>query len=60
MKAFFRDLLRVEASCQCFRQLVVGHQLYKVSYTWLCQQQVPSKLFKALSKRQTKVPLSLP
>merc|ERR1711928_162033 len=35
----FRALLRVEASCQCFRQLVVGHQLYKASYTRLCQQQ---------------------
>ena len=35
-----RDLLRVEASCQCFRTLVTGHQLYKASYARLCHQQV--------------------
>ena len=36
----YRDLLRVEASCQCLRTLVTGHQLYRASYLRLCHQQV--------------------
>ena len=36
----YRDLLRVEASCQCLRNLVTGHQLYRTSYLRLCHQQV--------------------
>jgi len=35
----FRDLLRVEASCQYLRNLVTGHQLYRASYLRICHQQ---------------------
>ena len=40
LMSLHRDLLRVEASCQCLRSLVTGHQLYRASYARLCRQQV--------------------